>query len=145
MILKGDQARGRVRAWERWVAAAVVAVLLVVGHDLLMAGAAHAAPMAVPGAASGPAHNPAADGTLRHAGEAGERRLDPSAGPSADPCGSDYAAVGRRSSVDLEDSAPVDLADSVPRLTASPSIKVPSAPPGLPPRVRRALLQVFRI
>lgn len=124
MISRRGEVSARTRWWERWAAVLLVAALLIVGHDLLMTGNAHAASTV------------AAHDAPRHA----PLELVPSLGD----CGSAKRAA-RPSVVTVNGPCGPALYDQFAIGLISPLSNISDAPPTLPPRVRRALLQIYRV
>lgn len=144
MIPWGRQVGARNGARRRWAVVALVAVLLIVGHDLLMTGDAHAA--AGPphrSAASAPDHLGAA-AAFRHASSAADGS-EASAAATLGACGTNATATWRRIDLGFDDAGGGALAGASRRLDTLLAIKTSAPPPTLSPRARRALLQVFRI
>lgn len=144
MVRRVSPLRAKGETWGRWACVAVLTALLVVGHDLLMAGDAHA--VAGPthlSAVSLPAHA-RADDSFRHASATG----DGSATEVADPfgaCGTSEPATWRPADLGLEDTGEEALPGTLLRLGTRFAIAAAALPPTLSPRARRALLQVFRL
>lgn len=121
----------------RWTLIGMLAVLLVIGHDVLMTGDAHAALAPGHRHASGmPAADTGADA------DAGSRTDVTS---SLGECGTAPSAAFRRPDPNLEATGTACSSEPAPALATVPVASTGGAHPGLPPRTRRALLQVYRI
>ena len=129
---------GRVDRWLDWQRSSLVAlvfVLVAVGHDVLMAADAQAAL---------PTHHRAITVDRDHVTVSfdGNPRLDGWSVGSG--CGIGQAVVRRGD--DLVPDAGTAIPRDLPLLADRPaSVGDPTEPPTLPPRTRRALLQIYRI
>lgn len=123
--------------WRRWPLVGVFLVVAVVGHAASMAGGVHAA--------TPPIHHPTPHAPVVHAAVPDSVAARTGAEAMRGDCGTDQAVApggadggfsGPAAAVPVD--ALSDLATMLPAGRTAP-------PPTLPPRVRRALLQVFRI
>lgn len=128
MIARRGQVSASVGWWEWWATAALVATLLVVGHNLLMTGNAHAA------------SNDSAPDARVHA----PVELHPGIAPSLGECGSVQIAAQPSNSTFNGPSGSA-LLNQVALILFFPSSNIWTAPPTCPPQVRRALLQIYRM
>ena len=143
-----NRMKGRIGAWRgppgwrRWPLAGLLVALVAVGHDLLMAGDAHAAPPPMQQTALGghavPAHT--RDAVARAGDDAHATGI-----ASRDGCGSGQAVSARGADASLARSTASTSAGCLRNAPSGTAFGFEEAPPTLPPRVRRALLQVFRV
>lgn len=121
----------------RWPLVGFLLVIAVVGHAALMAGGVHAA--------SPPAHQTALHPPTAHASDPDLGAVRTGAGAMRGDCGTGQAVAPR--GADLKFGGPASVVSSDPFAAVATLLRMDHAPdpPTLPPRVRRALLQVFRI
>jgi len=124
-------------AWRRWPLVGFLLLVTIVGHAAMMAGGVHAV---MPSTRHTAPHTP-----VMHAAVPDSSAARTGSEAMRGDCGSDQAVAPARADGGFSDPAAADLADAFSdRATMHPGGRT-TTPPTLPPRVRRALLQVFRI
>lgn len=123
--------------WGRWQFVGLLLVVAVVGHAASMAGGAHAA---TPSTHHMAPHTPAVHAAVPDSGAArtGSEAM-------RGDCESDQAVAPTRAGDGFSGPAAVAPVSAFSDFETMLPAGRPATPPTLPPRVRRALLQVFRI